>query len=353
MSAPKQCSFCVVVPCYNEEDMLPAFFHRVLPELDEAAHGSWTLICVDDGSTDHTFTLIAAQHAIDSRVVGVRLSRNFGHQAAVSVGLAFSRGDYIGILDCDLQDPVEVLLALFHKARTEELDVCYGIREKRNAPLLLRVAYPVFYRMIQRVADHPWPRDAGDFSVMSARCHQVLLSLPEHSRMLRGLRSWVGFRQAGIRYHRPARLHGRSKYSLRKLFALALQGLTAFSTVPLRLASFIGLGMAGFSVLFGFLVLLNRLFPQVTVLGYWIGANPGVATLACFLALVFSILFLCVGIIGEYLAVLLHEVKRRPTAIVDSVLGDIQKNSLAVHVAQPLPGDPGFAFDAETERGGF
>ncbi|PWU07266.1 MAG: glycosyltransferase [Terriglobia bacterium] len=331
-------SFCVVVPCYNEEEMLPDFFRFVLPQLERATKGLWTLICVDDGSRDRTFDIVIAEHLKDPRVEGVKLSRNFGHQAAVSVGLAFAKGDYIGILDCDLQDPVEVLIGLFDKARSEQLDVCYGIRSKRDAHLLLRMAYSVFYRIIGRVADHPWPRDAGDFSVMSARCHQILLSLPEHSRMLRGLRSWVGFKQAGIPYDRPARLHGASKYSIRKLCALALQGLTAFSTIPLRLASFIGIGMAGFSLLFGIVVLLNRLLPHLTLFGFWIGANPGVTTLACFLAFVFSILFLSIGIIGEYLAVLLQEVKRRPTAVVESVVGDLEKHSLAAHVAH-LPGE--------------
>ena len=172
--------------------------------------------------------------------------------------------------------------------------------------------------------------------------------------MLRGLRSWIGFKQAGIAYQRPARLHGTSKYNLRKLCALALQGLTAFSTVPLRLASFIGLAMASFSLLFGFLVLLTRLFPRLTLFGYWIGANSGVATLACFLALVFSILFLCVGIMGEYLTVLLQEVKRRPTAVVESVVGELEKQAVATHVAHLSPETAErFVLRPEVMRRGF
>lgn len=325
-------SFCLVVPCYNEEEMLPAFFGAVVPRLSAAMGESWRIVCVDDGSADDTFAVLAREHLAERRIVAIRLSRNFGHQAAVSVGLAFATGDYVGVIDCDLQDPIEVLIQLYQKARQEQLDVCYGIRARRDAPLFLRLAYSAFYRLIERMAEHHWPKDAGDFCVMSARCQQVLLSLPEHSRMMRGLRSWVGFKQAGLPYARPARMHGASKYNLRRLWALATQGIIAFSNIPLRLASIVGLAMAGFSMVFGVLVVLNRFFPRFTILGYWVGANPGVTTVLCFLAFVFSILFTSIGIIGEYLGVLLQEVKRRPTAVVESVLGGVEKNSLAVHV---------------------
>src|SRR5262249_6281873 len=220
----EQADFCLVVPCYNEEEMLPALFRAAVPRLNEAIGPRWRILCVDDGSADATFAIIAQEHLADERIVGVRLSRNFGHQAAVSVGLAFAAGNYVGVIDCDLQDPIEVLVAMYRKAVDEKLDVCYGIRGKRDASLFLRAAYSLFYRIIDRLADHDWPRDTGDFCVMSSRCHKVLTSLPEHSRMMRGLRAWVGFRQDGIRYDRPARLHGQTKYNLRRLCALAMQG---------------------------------------------------------------------------------------------------------------------------------
>ncbi len=315
---------CVVVPCYNEEDMLDEFFASVAPLLEEATEGEWAILCVDDGSRDRTAAVIDAWHRRDARISGVRLSRNFGHQAALSTGLAYARGEFVGIMDCDLQDPAEVLVRLYQACLRDELDVCYGVRGKRDAPWLLRAGYSAFYRIIQRAADHQWPRDAGDFCVMSARCQQALLALPEQSRMLRGLRSWVGFRQAGIVYSRPARLRGSSKYNLRKLVALALQGLISFSSVPLRLASLMGMAMGLFSILFGVLVLVNRLFPRFSVFGYWVGANPGTATLLVFLAFTLSVLFVCLGIIGEYLVLLLREIKRRPAAIVESVIGDLR-----------------------------
>jgi dolichol-phosphate mannosyltransferase len=246
---------------------------------------------VDDGSSDATFACIAARHTLDRRVAGIRLSRNFGHQGAVSAGLAYARGEYIGIIDCDLQDPVDVLVRMYRRAVEEGLDVCYGVRRRREAPRFLRLCYSLFYRVIEAAADHPFPRDAGDFCVMSARCHQVILALPEQSRMLRGLRSWVGFPQAGVAYDRPARLHGASKYDVGKLTTLALQGLIGFSNAPLRLASMVGLGMGAFSILFGLVVLVNRFFPRFTLFGYWVGQNAGVASVLIFLSFAFSILF--------------------------------------------------------------
>ena len=315
---------CVVVPCYNEEEMLEAFFGAVIPALQDATDGEWSILCVDDGSRDATYRIVERWHQRDARISGIRLSRNFGHQAALSAGLAYARGEYIGIMDCDLQDPAEVLIELYRACLRDELDVSYGVRGKRDAPWLLRAGYAAFYRLIQRAADHEWPRDAGDFCVFSARCQQALLALPEQSRMLRGLRSWVGFRQAGIVYDRPARQHGSSKYNLGKLTALALQGLISFSSVPLRLASLMGIAMGLFSVVFGLLVLVNRLFPRFTVLGYWVGANPGTATLLVFLAFTLSVLFVCLGIIGEYLVLLTQEMKRRPAAIIASAIGDVR-----------------------------
>jgi dolichol-phosphate mannosyltransferase len=312
--------------------MLPTFLQTVIPQLETATIGHWQIVCVDDGSQDGTLDVIAAAHADEPRVTGIKLSRNFGHQAAVSVGLAFASGDYIGVMDCDLQDPIEVLIHLYDRAVRDGLDVCYGIRARRQAPLLLKLGYWFFYRLIDRVADYHWPKDAGDFSVISSKCHAILLALPERSRMVRGLRAWVGLKQAGIPYDRPQRARGSSKYNLWKLCSLALHGLIAFSNIPLRLASIIGLIMGAGSILVGILAAVNRLFPHVTVLGYWVGANPGITTLLCFLALVFSVLFVSLGIIGEYLVVLLQEVKRRPTAIVDNVVGALHKNTSAEHV---------------------
>ena len=321
---PRDPRLCLIVPCYNEEEMLPTFLTAVTSALQDAIGADFAIVCVDDGSRDATYATIETWHRRDKRVCGVRLSRNFGHQAALAVGLACARGEYIGIMDCDMQDPVEVLIELYRACVRDDLDVCYGIRASREASWVLRAAYSLFYRIINTTAAHEWPRDAGDFCVISARCQRTLLALPEQSRMLRGLRSWVGFRQSGIAYQRPARLHGHTKYNVPRLVALALQGLISFSHVPLRLATAMGLGMGLLSLVFGAAILINRLWPKFTLFGYWIGASPGVTTLIVFLAFTLSVLFICLGIVGEYLIVLLQEVKRRPTAVIASVIGELQ-----------------------------
>jgi dolichol-phosphate mannosyltransferase len=329
---------CVIVPCYNEEEMLPAFFSSMIPALEAATEGQWAILSIDDGSHDSTFGTIAEWHRRDTRISGLQLSRNFGQQAALSAGLAYAQGQYIGIMDCDLQDPVEVLIDLYRKCSLEEVEVCFGIRGSRDAPLILRAAYSLFYRIVNKVADHEWPRDVGDFCVMSSRCQQALLALPEQSRMLRGLRSWVGFQQAGIAFDRPARYRGTSKYSVAGMVKLALHGLISFSAVPLRLASFMGLAMGLFSMLFGVLAVVNRLFPRITLFGYWVGANPGVATILVFSSFALSVLFLCLGIVGEYLIVLLQELKRRPAAIVTSIIGDLRPHQAAYPLIQATLG---------------
>jgi dolichol-phosphate mannosyltransferase len=329
--------FSLVVPCYNEEDALPYFFAAAIPALETMTGGRWRIVCVDDGSRDRTFELIVQKHLLDPRVTGVRLSRNFGHQPALSAGLAYATGRYVGVIDCDLQDPIEALVAMYKKAIAEDLDVCYGVRTRRDAPWHLKLGYWAFYALIARVTAHPWPRDAGDFSVMSTRCQRLILSLPEHSRMLRGLRSWVGLKQAGFAFQRPARLHGFSKYNIRRLALLAAQGLIAFSSIPLRLASLVGLSMGGVSLLFGLVILVNRLFPRFTLFHYWVGTNSGTTTVVLFGTIVFSVLFLCVGIIGEYLVVILEEIKGRPAAVVDVVTGDLHLNPHAYGVLEAAP----------------
>jgi glycosyltransferase involved in cell wall biosynthesis len=341
----KAARLCIIVPCYNEQEMLPEFFATVVPALEQATDGQWSILCVDDGSRDATFATITTWSRRDRRISGVQLSRNFGHQAALSVGMAYARGEYVGIMDCDLQDPAEVLVELYRACLRDGLDVCYGIRERRQAPLHLRAAYWLFYLIINRAADHAWPRNVGDFCVMSARCQQAVLSLPEKSRMLRGLRSWVGFRQSGIRYDRPKRLRGASKYNLPRLVGLALQGLISFSHIPLRLASLMGLAMGAFSILFGVLILVNRLWPKFTLFGFWVGANAGAATILVFIAFTLSVLFVCLGIVGEYLIVLLQEIKGRPAAIVASGIGVLRPHD----AAYPLINAPGEVMNAPWE----
>jgi len=319
--ASKGVSLSIVIPCYNEGESIPDLIKALVPHLDGATKGSWEIILVDDGSVDRTAELIAEAHRAENRVRGVILSRNFGHQPAIFAGLSYASGDLVGIMDADLQDPPQVLLQCFEKARSEGLDLVYAVRKRRRASLALKVSYWAFYRAMHALAEYSWPLDAGDFSVFNRKVLALIMQLPEHVRVLRGLRSWVGLKQGFVDYDRPERGKGESKYSALKLMGLALNALISFSNLPLRLASVVGLGMSVLSVLAGILLLINRFFPRFTLFGYYIGANPGTTTIVILLLFLGSLLFLCLGILGEYLAVVIKEVKRRPIAIVERHLG--------------------------------
>lgn len=315
----------VIIPCFNEEEALPALLSVLPPMLDERVGQEWEIIFVDDGSRDRTLEIICAANAADARVRGVALSRNFGHQPSVTAGLAYAAGEIVGIMDADLQDRPEVLCELYDRVRHEGYDVCYAVRHRRQGAALIKICYKVFYWIIHHFSEHDWPQDAGDFSVFNRRVHQTILGLPESVRVLRGLRSWVGFRQAEVLVDRPARRHGRSKYSFLRLVQLAVGSLSSFSYVPLRVASVMGLLTAVVSLFIGVLFLLNRIFPRFTILHYYIGANPGTTTIILFLSVISSMLFFCLGMLGEYLVILLKEVKRRPSAIAGALIGDVHK----------------------------
>lgn len=311
----------VVVPCFNEEESLPRLLSMLIPFLDGPTNGAWEIILVDDGSCDRTAEIIAEAHDRESRVCGMVLSRNFGHQAAIFAGLAYAAGSYIGVMDADLQDPPEVLIECFQKAQRENLDLVYAVRKSRRAGLLLKITYWLFYRLMRALAEYSWPLDAGDFSVLNRKALSLIMRLPEHVRVLRGLRSWIGLKQGFVPYARPERGKGESKYNLRKLIALAVNAIVSFSNLPLRLASVVGLGMSVASFLLGALILVNRFVPKFTLFGYYIGASPGTTTIVLLLLGIGSLLFLCIGILGEYLGVMLKEVKRRPVAVVQRQFG--------------------------------
>ena len=243
----KECpnSLSVIVPCYNEEDSLPALFERI-----EKVSGNWPdnheIVCIDDGSSDRTVKLLREQNEKNPRWKLVILSRNFGHQAAVSAGLESVTGEVVAIIDADLQDPPELISDLIEKWR-EGFEVVYAVRKKRKEGILKRVAYFCFYRLMKSMTDiEDFPLDSGDFSLLDRKVVDTLVAFPEKNRFLRGLRAWSGFRQAGLEYERSARFAGEPKYTFKKLFGLASDGLFSFSGVPLRLASFVGLDGVAF-----------------------------------------------------------------------------------------------------------
>lgn len=312
----------VLVPCYNEADALPLLVEEVRKHFSERFSNEWEMVLVDDGSMDGTTGLIRMLCATDPRIKGVILSRNFGHQPAVSAGLQECSGHMVGIVDCDLQDPIEILMELYQQVETEGYDVAFGVRARREESLFLRFLYRTFYRLIAAFSDHPWQLDSGDFCVMSRRALTLIGSLPEKVRMLRGLRSWIGLKQIGVPYKRPRRLVGKSKYNFWRLSALAIGAFVGFSSLPLRLASVCGVLSGSVAVGLAFLFLANRIFPEIFPWGYKLGANPGIATLAILAAMFCSMILVCLGVIGEYVNVLIKEIKGRPSAIVAEVISN-------------------------------
>lgn len=299
----------VVIPVYNEQENLPELLSRLLKVLNTIGL-SYEIVFVDDGSKDQSPSLLYQLSGQDEHLVVVELARNFGHQIAVSAGLDYVRGQGIVVMDADLQDPPEVLPQFIAKWQ-EGYEVVYAIRQKRKESWLKRVAYAVFYRILHQLADIDIPLDSGDFCIMDRRVVEILNAMPERNRFVRGIRSWVGFRQTGLAYERSTRYAGKSKYSFRKLLALALDGLISFSYVPLRVIAVAGFGVSAFSIALAIFYALKRIL---------VGLNPpGFATLTVALFFLSGVQLITLGVIGEYIGRISDEVKQRPLYIVRRV----------------------------------
>lgn len=303
----------VVIPAYNEEEGIAEMYRRIA-----AAAPAWgdefEILLVDDGSRDRMLGICEQICAADARFKVISLSRNFGHQAAVSAGLMHARGTIVTVMDADLQDPPEELLPFIQKIR-EGWDVVYAIRTKRKENFVKRFCYQAYYRILKRLAVLDIPLDAGDFCVMRGEVVDAINRLPESNRFVRGLRSWVGFRQTGLAYERQARFAGAPKYNFQRLFRLATDGIFNFSYRPLQFIMSIGLILAGFCMM-GAVFVVAQYLRNWTIFGF----NPRNAT--GWTSTIFVILFLssvnllCLGILGEYIGRLFEEVKRRPNWIV-------------------------------------
>ncbi len=301
----------VAAPLYNEEETLPELVRRVGTVLDELPGGPHEILLVDDGSTDGTRSLLQEAVAADARVVGVLLSRNFGHQPAFSAALDHASGDVVVLLDGDLQDRPEEI-PRFVMGYLEGYDVVYAKRERRKEPLWLRFSYWAYYRLLARMAKLALPLDAGDFSLLSRRVVEEIRRSPERHRYLRGLRAWAGFRQLGIPVERAERHAGRSKYSFGRLVELGLDGIFSFSIVPIRAAAVLGAGATFLSVLFALYAVYAKLF---------LGRSPqGFTALLVVITFLSGVLLFFLGIIGEYVGRIYEEVKARPLYVVDRVV---------------------------------
>ena len=303
----------VVVPCYNEEAVLPETHRRLVSALEGIEGVRFEIVYADDGSQDATPDLLRALQAADPRVRVVRLSRNFGHQLAVSAGLEHAAGDAVVVIDADLQDPPEVIRELVARWR-EGFQVVYGQRTDRpgETPFKLWTA-KTFYRLINRVSQIKIPPEAGDFRLLDRRVVEVLLAMPERDRFLRGMVSWVGFRQAAVGYAREPRRAGQSKYPLARMLRFAADGVLSFSVTPLRLAIWLGFA-AIVAALAGIVyALVVRLYTDD-----WVRGWASIFTAVLFLG---GVQLVTLGIVGEYVGRVYAEVKRRPLYVVSERLG--------------------------------
>jgi dolichol-phosphate mannosyltransferase len=306
----------VAIALLNEEEVLPELLARLRTVLDAIPGGPHEMVFVDDGSSDRTFEILSAAAESDSRISVISLSRNFGHQSALSAALDHVSGDAVIVMDGDLQDSPEAIPRFLEEHR-KGYDVVYARRVQRKEGWVLRSAYFIFYRIIAALSNLPLPVDAGDFSLLSRRVVDRLRSIPEHHRYLRGLRTWVGFDQIGIPIERSGRAGGRPKYGTVKLLKLAFDGIFAFSVTPLRAAAVLGvLTMAG-SIAFALYSVYVRVF-----LGQ---SPPGFTAVIVAITFLSGVQLLFLGLIGEYLGRVYEETKGRPLYVIDRFAGPSTK----------------------------
>ena len=294
----------IIIPVFNEEEMIMQMYEKLVPFLNNEDE----VLFINDGSTDTTVNEIKSLIEKDRRLKLINFSRNFGHQPAITAGLQYSEGDVVIVMDCDLQDPPELIPELLKKWK-EGYDVVHCIRKKRKEPLFKRVSYKLFYWLYTRLSDFETLMDSGDFSLMSRRVVNEINKMQEKAKFIRGLNLFVGFRHTAIEYERPGRFKGETKYSLIKLIKLALDGIFSFTTFPLRIMSFLGFCL----LLSSFIMILVLVYYKLSyklLLGH---------TMTYVLILFFGgINLFCFGIIGEYIGKIFYETKNRPFYIVES-----------------------------------
>lgn len=297
----------IVAPCFNEQEVLDLFFARIEDQLARLGL-DYEIICVNDGSRDHTLAVLLRHHQRDPRIKVINLARNFGKETALSAGLDATTGDMVVPIDVDLQDPPE-LIDQFVAAWESGADVAYGVRVDRRADTpLKRFTAQGFYRAFNRLSDVDLPYNAGDFRLMDRRVVEVLRQLPERNRFMKGLFAWVGFRQEAIPYARPERAAGTSSWRYWKLWNFALDGITSFSTAPIRVWSYVGLVAGVLAVGVAGLIVIRTLL--------WGRDVPGYPSLMVVILMSFGLQMLAIGSLGEYVARIYQEVKGRPLYVV-------------------------------------
>jgi len=326
----------VAVPIHNEESVLPELLKRLFSVLNGIQGGPHEIVIVDDGSTDGTFAILEQAARNDARILALSLSRNFGHQSAISAALDHVSGDAIIVMDGDLQDIPEAIPQFVEKY-LQGYDVVYAQRVRRKEPWPLKLCYFVFYRLMAILSDIQLPLDSGDFGLMSRRVVEEVRRMPEHHRYLRGMRSWVGFRQMGISVERAERHSGNSKYSISRLMKLAMDGIFAFSIVLIRAAALLGALAMLVSLIYAVYALYIRLFSQRSPQGF-----TGLLVTVIFLS---GMILFFLGMIGEYVGRIYEETKGRPQYIIRCLTGNAEsgkcKNGKAPCAKSSIAGSRG------------
>lgn len=304
--------YSVVVPVYNEELVIHETYQRLKEVMDQTKE-NYELLFVNDGSKDHSIEILREHSLLDPRVKIIDFSRNFGHQIAITAGMDYAQGNAIVVIDADLQDPPELILDMIEKWR-EGYEVVYAVRTKRKGETFFKKqTAALFYRLLSSMTDIDIPIDTGDFRLMDRKVCDEMKRLKEKNPFVRGLVSWVGFKQTAVEYVRDERLAGETKYPLKKMLKLSMDGITTFSHKPLKLASYAGMLMSGAGFLYMFIVLYLKLFTDSTITGW--------SSLIVIQLLFSGIVLLILGVIGEYIGRIYDEAKDRPLYIVQKSYG--------------------------------
>jgi glycosyltransferase involved in cell wall biosynthesis len=317
----------IVVPCFNEEACLGVLHERLTSAAQSAVGDDYEIVLVNDGSRDTSWTIMRDLAADEPRILAINLSRNHGHQLALTAGLDLCSGETILIIDADLQDPPELLPAMLETMRTEHADVVYGVRRSRAGETAFkRATAHGFYRLLSRATEVDIPLDAGDFRLMSRRALDALLAMPEQARFIRGMVAWIGFRQVPLAYDRAERLAGETKYPMRKMVRFAFDALTGFSSAPLKLASQVGIGLSIGSVLL-ILYIAYAWLSGMSIQGW--------TSLMLIVVIIGAVQMFVLGLMGEYIGRLYNESKRRPLYIVQELAGGEGRDARLGYVAEP------------------
>lgn len=303
--------YSIVVPILNEDEVLTEF-HRRLTAIMDGLKEPYEIVFVNDGSTDDSLSIMEKLHSQDRKIKIIDLSRNFGHQLALTAGIDYALGEAVIIMDADLQDPPEVIPKLIEKWK-EGYQVVYGIRKRRDAEKFFKkIGSSLFYRLLYAMTDVTIPRDAGDFRLLDRKIVQSMNRMRERDRYIRGLTSWIGFNQTGIVYHRRGRFAGHTKYPFSKLVKLAFDGIVSFTTFPLRIAAYFGFLVAAICFVYTVYVVVFEISTHT--------APKGWSSLMMAIIFVGGVQLICLGAIGEYLSRIGEEVRKRPLYIVRRII---------------------------------